>query len=218
VDKGELVLIASFPKSGGSWLVWMLMDLIHKPDYYCDLVDKKILDSYIHKTERPINHQQPNIHIFRHPLDVVCSAYNYALLTDRSVVEEHLFYDVYLNNGHLDNFGNNTTYRTQYEYGLQAPIQIKYEDLLSNTSAQLRKIVTTDQQTLDNTINKYSLENCRKRESEVKDKLSRNTNTNYTFFYKAQKYYYKEKMTQTQIEKGHAVFSDIIKEHWPDSL
>ena len=43
MDKGELVLIASFPKSGGSWLVWMLMDLIHKPDYYCDLVDKKIL-------------------------------------------------------------------------------------------------------------------------------------------------------------------------------
>ena len=43
-----------------------------------------------------------------------------SILTDRSVVEEHLFYDVYLNNGHLDNFGNNTTYRTQYEYGLQA--------------------------------------------------------------------------------------------------
>ena len=52
MDKGELVLIASFPKSGGSWLVWMLMDFIHKPDYYCDLVDKKILDSIYPKNRK----------------------------------------------------------------------------------------------------------------------------------------------------------------------
>jgi hypothetical protein len=209
------VLIASYPKSGGSWLTWMLIDIIHKPDYHCDQVAKAILDKLIMKTEIP-KIANPDIHIIRHPLDVVCSAYNYCFLVNKPVPPLSQYIDHYLANGKLLTL-NTVTYQSMYNYGKKAPIQIKYEDMLENTKKELSKIVASVN--IDKTIEKYSLDNCKAREKTVDpEKIQRNTNKNYTFFNKATKYYYKEQFTPQQIQKGHTVFAEIIEKHWPDSI
>ena len=60
------MLVASYTKSGGSWLVWMLIEMIHKPPFFCDLVDKSVLDEFVKKTEYPLNLglNNPDIHVF----------------------------------------------------------------------------------------------------------------------------------------------------------
>jgi hypothetical protein len=209
------MLIASYTKSGGSWLTWMLIDIIHKPDFNCDQVAKATLDKLIHKTEIP-QIANPDIHIFRHPLDVVCSAYNYCLFTNKPVPSLHEYIDHYLTNDNLLNL-QTVKYKIMFNYGKKAPIQIKYEDLLENTKQELCKIVESNN--IDKTIEKYSLDNCKKREKTIDPvKMQRDINKNYTFFNKATKYYYKEQFTTEQIQKGHNVFADIIEQHWPDSI
>lgn len=209
------MLISSYTKSGGSWLTWMLIDILHKPDYYCDQVSKTQLDKLIRKTEQPIL-DKPDVSIIRHPLDVVCSAYNYCLLTYKQVPSREQYIHHYLMNGNLLEI-QGTTYKNMFNYGQRAPIQIKYEDLLENPQKELQKIVGNID--VSDTVEKYSLENCKQREKNIDTVvMQRNTNPNYTFFNKATKYYYKEQFTQEQIQLGHTVFADILEKYWPDSL
>jgi len=217
------VLVASYTKCGGSWLTWMLIDILYKPPFYCDLVDKSQLDYFVQKTEKPLD-IQPNIHVFRHPLDVVCSAWNYVFLTDRLLgladnlepPTEAQFYDNFIEKGSLMFFHENIKYMRAYHYGQWAPIQIKYEDLLENPKGQLKKIIASGD--IDGAIKKYSLKNCKAREKEKQNQFHRTTNPDYSFYYKADKFYYKEKMTQEQIDKGHEKFYDVINKHWPETL
>jgi len=223
VDTGTLVLVASYTKCGGSWLTWMLIDIIYQPKWYCDLVNKNHLDHYIKKTEIPLN-KKPTIHIFRHPLDVVCSAWNYVFLTDRFAMlgvneekpTESEFYDHFLKRGSLMYFNEQVKYMDAYNYGLKAPIQIKYEDMLLDPKKELQKIIKEGP--IDRAIKRYSLENCKKREKDAQQKLERNTNPDYSFYYKAKSFYYKEKMSKAQINKGHAMFYDLILKHWPETI
>ena len=144
------MLVASYTKCGGSWLTWMLIDILYKPPFFCDLVDKSQLDYFVGKTEKPLD-IQPNIHVFRHPLDVVCSAWNYVFLTDRLLgladnlepPTEAEFYDNFIEKGSLMFFHENIKYIKAYEYGQWAPIQIKYEDLLKNPKGELKKIIAS---------------------------------------------------------------------------
>jgi len=40
------MIVASFTKSGGSWLAWMLADALYSPDIYLDQVDRTtVLDA-----------------------------------------------------------------------------------------------------------------------------------------------------------------------------
>lgn len=225
MDKGALVLVASYTKCGGSWLTWMLIDIIYQPEWYCDIVNKTHLDHYIKKTEIPLGRSyKPTIHIFRHPLDVVCSAWNYVHLTDRfkmlAVNEERPtekeYYDFFIKYGKLKYFNEHIKYMDTYNYGKQAPVQIKYEDMLKNPKKELKKIIKEGP--IDRAIKRYSLENCKAREKQAQEKLERNTNPDYSFYYKAKSFYYKDKMSEAQINKGHAMFYDLILEHWPETL
>lgn len=217
------MLVASYTKSGGSWLVWMAIELLYKPDYFCDLTDKTILDELVKKTEYPIS-IRPDIHVFRHPLDVVCSAWNYTQLVqdEECKLTESEYYDYFLEEGALFNFIPKTQYEDSFVYGLQAPIQIGYEDMLDNPARELIKIVSynpkAELKNVNSAVEKYTLQNCKSREHDAVNTLTRRTNPGHSFFFKARKYYYKEKLNTIQLQKGHAVFSDIIKEYWPDSI
>lgn len=217
-----VIYVASFTKSGGSWLVWMLVDLLTDPDGYCDLMEKGKLDRIVFKTEQPIHNARYDLQIIRHPLDICCSSWNYLKLTDRANISQHDFYESFIETGgkilQLErdswiNFLAHTEPRTN--------ITIRYEDLLDDTEGTMRKIIspTNPQHILDRipiVVEKYSLENCKSREGKVKFK--RPTNKNYTFFNKADKYYYDEILTPAQIDKGMEVFGEYIEKYWPESI
>jgi len=217
-----VIYVASFTKSGGSWLVWMLVDLLTNPDGYCDLMEKEKLDCLVHKTEQPMHNIKYDLQIVRHPLDICCSSWNYLKLTDRANISQHDFYDSFIDTGgkilqlerdSWKNFMAHTEPRTN--------ITIRYEDLLDDTEGTLRKIIAKSNpaRVLDripDVVEKYSVENCKSREGNVKFK--RPTNKKYTFFNKAEKYYYDEILTSDQIDRGMEIFGEYIEKYWPESI
>ena len=199
------MLVACYTKSGGSWLTWMLIDILHKPKFYCDQVNKTVLDKLIHKTESVLD-TKPDVHCMRHPLDVACSWHNYNLLTNRN----HSSFDQHIENY----FADAHKYKNFIQYGKRATHQIRYEDLLDNTEQTLKQIV--GDRDVSEAIKKYSVEHCRLREHSVM--LDRPNNKKYSFFNRATKYYYKDMLNEQQQQKGFAVFRDIIKEYWPETI
>jgi hypothetical protein len=215
VDEGALVLIACYPKSGGSWLAWQLIDILYQPDFYCDQVSKPILDKLIQKTERTIPNK-PDVHMMRHPLDIACSAWNYMLLTKRAKQEEQRnFIDGFIKNKRFNKGGaGSENYDVFMNYASQAPIQLRYEDLLEHTELMLKSIV--GDKPVQESITKYSVEACRNREH-TKD-IGRADDKKYSFFAKADKYYYKTIMNQDQISRGHKAFQKYIELYWPETI
>ena len=215
MDEGALVLIACYPKSGGSWLVWQLIDILYQPDFYCDQVSKPILDKLIRKTERSIS-KTPSVHMIRHPLDIACSAWNYVLLTKRGKPEEQTaFIDKFIENKSFSKNGvSSENYDKFMNYGSRAPIQLRYEDLLDHTELMLKSIV--GDKPVQESITKYSVEACRNREH-TKD-IGRVDDKKYSFFAKADKYYYKTIMNQDQINRGHKAFQKYIELYWPETI
>ena len=210
MDERKLA-IASFTKSGGSWLTWMLIDIIHRPSYFCDQTEKKQLDKLISKTEGKTK-KLPDIHLIRHPLDVCCSAYNYLLLTDRAKQDFNQFIEsFYSTNGRVFGSGNWTLF---VQWAEKCQHQIKYDELCEDPEREIRKILGDID--IRDTLEKYSLEALRVREG--KKELKRPTNNNYTFFNKASSFYYKELMTEAQIRKGNETFKEHIEKYWPKEL
>lgn len=215
MDEGALVLIACYPKSGGSWLAWQLIDILYQPDFYCDQVSKPILDKLIQKTERSMPNK-PDVHMMRHPLDIACSAWNYMLLTKRAKPEEQdNFIDAFIKNKSFNKGGAGSEhYDVFMNYASQAPIQLRYEDLLEHTELMLKSIV--GDKPVQESITKYSVEACRNREHS-KD-IGRVDDKKYSFFAKADKYYYKTIMNQDQISRGHKAFQKYIELYWPETI
>lgn len=203
--------IASFTKSGGSWLTWMLIDILHQPSYFCDQIEKKELDKLILKTEGKIT-KLPDIHLIRHPLDVCCSAYNYLLLTDRAKQDFDQFVESFCRSkGRVfgkQNWVNFVQWAEKCEY------QIKYDELCKDPEREIRKILGDID--IRDTLEKYSLEALRNREN--KTEFKRPNNSNYTFFNKASSFYYKQLMSEKQIEIGNQAFEPQIQKYWPKEL
>lgn len=209
------MVVAAYTKSGGSWLTWMLIDAIHKPDFLCDQVNKTVLDRLIHKTEI-ITASVPDVHLIRHPLDIMCSMWNYMLLTNRAnPQQENEFYHNYLTNGQSSL--NSTPWTKFVDWANNKDtIQIKYDDLVADTRSELQRVLPdTD---ISNTIQKYSVEALRERESESSKKINRPTNENYSFYYMASSFYYKQVLPDHIISKGHALFREQIQQYWPNTL
>lgn len=208
--------IASYTKSGGSWLHWILIDWLHSPDLLLDLEDKTGLDRYIKKTERPLAGVVPDIHLVRHPLDLCYSLYNYLLLTNRATENEK--------EGLLDSFveGNLSLSRTKsyfsfMEWAESAPITIRYEDLNKDPVKTLGEVQKLNpDKPIQPSIEKYSLENVRARESQVK--FSRPTNKKYSFFNKASSFYYAETLSEKQIDTGFKTYDKFIRKYWPETI
>lgn len=209
------MVIAAYTKSGGSWLTWMLIDAIHKPEFLCDQVDKTVLDKIIFKTEQIVR-TTPDVHIIRHPLDVMCSMWNYMLLTNRATEnQETEFYNNFLQNGWSSL--NPTPWQHFIDWaGTENTIQIKYDALVNDTCSELQRVLPDVD--ISSTIEKYSVEALREREPESSKKINRVTNNNYSFFNKATSFYYKEVLSDDMIIKGHKLFQEQIREYWPNTL
>ena len=99
--QGGITWIASFPKSGNTWLRFICFYLIHRRQPR----DSRDLDRFInsrhkadddgrfiktHAAASLLNEYYPNtrgaIYVHRHPLDVICSAANYAVLVGEADV------------------------------------------------------------------------------------------------------------------------------------
>lgn len=103
------------------------------------------------------------------------------------------------------------------EWAESAPITIRYEDLNKDpvkTLAEVQKL--NPDKPIQPSIEKYSLENVRARESQVK--FSRPTNKKYSFFNKASSFYYTEKLSEKQIDTGFKTYDKFIRKYWPETI
>lgn len=209
-------LIASYTKSGGSWLHWILIDWIHSPGKLLDLEEKRILDGYIRKTELIIPNTRPDVHLIRHPLDICCSLYNYFLLTNRATEEDKKeLLDKFV--GGQPSMAFDRSYFEFMEWGMTAPIIIRYEDLNRDPEKALIEIQQVNpNKSIKPSIEKYSLDKVRSREGKVK--FVRPTNKKYSFFNKAASFYYQEILSEKQIEIGLKTYEKFIKLYWPETL
>jgi len=209
------LIIAAYTKSGGSWLTWMLIDAIYKPNFLCDQVDKAVLDKIIFKTERIIR-RNPDVHIIRHPLDVMCSMWNYMLLTNRATGnQETEFYNNFLQEGCSSL--NTTTWKQFISWaGTENTTQIKYDALVNDTHSELQRVLPDVN--ISSTIEKYSVEALRERELESSKKINRVTNEKYSFFNKASSFYYKDILSNDIMDRGHKLFNKQIEEYWPNTI
>jgi hypothetical protein len=199
--------VAAYTKSGGSWLTWLLIEELYKPNFFCDNVSKKLLDGYVYKTERV----EPTctIHIVRNPFDLICSAYNYFLLTERAVSKD--FFKNFLSNKGISGLNPTPWKYFVNHYDKNCEHTITYEDLTENPVETLQNILPISEETLD----KYSLEKLRDREAGVNSAvINRTTNKKYSFFNKASKYYYKDMLDKDLIDLGINTFEEELNRYW----
>jgi len=210
-----LEIIASYTKSGGSWLHWILIDWIYSPEKLLDLEEKRTLDKYIRKTELIIPNRTPDLHLIRHPLDICCSLYNYFLLTNRATEEDKKeLLDKFV--AGQPSLAHNRNYFEFMEWGMTAPIVIRYEDLNKDPEKALLKVQELNpDKPIKPSIEKYSLDKVRSREGKVK--FIRPTNRKYSFFNKASSFYYPEILSQEQIHIGLKTYEQFINLYWPET-
>jgi hypothetical protein len=208
------MLVAAYTKSGGSWLRWLIMDTKSPQDFYGDLVPSAEIDKHVRKTEYILKRGgSADIHIIRHPLDIICSAVNYCHLTNRPIDTP----------SYIDNWITNATLRGLNEYSWKDFVKwagsqhtIRYEDMLEDPVKIVSDFVGKDA-TL--AVEKYDINRLRAREAGVdSNKIGRETNKKYSFFNKASKYYYDELLTPEQIARGKDKFKEEIEKYWPETL
>lgn len=165
----NIVWLASYPKSGNTWVRFMLYAAIFGPPKNSLDVSKKIPD--IHrpmpfdipasgtiqiKTHFELNENHPKltdtskaIHIIRNPRDVMLSAINYRTLTNdsSSELQKDLVIKSFLNekgdpHWKTSGFGTWASHARSWRNATGFPVlPIRYEDLKANPHAQLESML-----------------------------------------------------------------------------
>ncbi len=165
----NIVWLASYPKSGNTWVRFMLYAAIFGPPKNSGAVSKKIPD--IHrpmpfdipesgtlqiKTHFELSAKHPKltetskaIHIIRNPRDVMLSAINYRTLTSdtASQSQKDLVIKAFLQakgdpHWKSSSFGTWASHARSWRNATDFPVlQIRYEDLKSNPHTQLERML-----------------------------------------------------------------------------
>jgi hypothetical protein len=191
------IFLVSYPKSGNTWLRFLLSNLVYKEPATWTNVDRKIPDIHTNTQRRLRQMSQPRIlksHdyfdprykrvvcIVRDPRDVVISYYYYHIKVGR--ITEDYPLDHYVSRfvaGDLDSFGSwgeNVGSWVGAKQDSDGFLLLRYEDMLKQPEHELGKIATflsigaVDEQ-LSQAIQLSSATHMRKLEKETVEKLKR---------------------------------------------
>jgi hypothetical protein len=191
--------IVSFPKSGNTWMRFLIANLI-QPDRPLTLLDMERLVPAIDSQTRkffkamprprvirdhgPFNPQYKNvIYIVRDPRDVLVSAYNFSL--KGALIDESYPITTFVNGfvrgtrSPVGSWGENVASWLATRGNTPRFLLLRYEDMLSDTARELGKVasflgiqVTADR--LAEVVNRSSADNMRKLEKMHGDKWTQN--------------------------------------------
>ena len=128
--------LASFPRSGNTWLRNLLEECTNKQSgsIYQDLVMDRNSDGIVIKTHDSDSFRYTHaLHLIRNPFDAIYSFYLYTLQVENKQVE----WDSY-----VINKTNLWKQHTVYWKNCEMPVlRIRYEDLINNTHNELERIL-----------------------------------------------------------------------------
>lgn len=199
------VLVASYPRSGSTWLRFLLFSALanRRPDF--ELVDLHIPGVYrgwrsamvLSPGGRLLQTHEPNrkeykrvLYLVRDPRDVVCSEFRYQRGTGalRDAAPFEVFLSAFCESG-VNRFGTWGSHVDSYQHPpREARIKtVRFEDLLGNTKAQLAGILDwlgqpTSEDRLDVAVEQSSLSEMKRIEKrESRGGLMRRWKDGHTF-------------------------------------
>jgi len=217
-------MLAGYPKSGNNWIIHLLQYNIIGPEYNPDQKNTNI-----YRTEGLIKPTKDKIiYIVRHPLDVMLSFRNYQVITSRVTEKD---FDTYINNYYVRGgaFGyakwiEHVRYWKQY-----TPYIMSYDNINTKTLEDLYRYCGLPIECAEEALESMSFKKLKAKEAKhVQDgdflhfkKMWGTPNMKALkegkgFFNRGESFYYKEKLTQKQIERGYETFSPEILELWPN--
>ncbi|GAA0486481.1 sulfotransferase domain-containing protein [Salinibacillus aidingensis] len=235
------IFIASYPKSGNTWMRFLLANLIYSKqridfanieDFIVDIYKRKNNeikrnnDINIFKTHsyfRPkFTKYKSNkvVYIVRDVRDVIISYYQYVQKRKNTSIEFNDFYNQFLA-GDIDNYGTwgeNVGSWLGASKGNSNFLLIKYEDMLEDIYSEMIKVcdfldLNVNKSELTMAIEKSSFDNLQKSEVEVQNKAEelKNTNQNIKFFRSGKKGQWNDYLTKKQIEILESQYSNLLK-------
>ena len=229
--------IVSYPKSGNTWLRFLLGTAIKQikvdwfnvdtivPDIY-RLPDKNLLEinrPRLLKSHHSYDARYPKvIYIVRNPVDVCVSYYYFKLKFIKR--NNNLNFTDYFENfldGNLDDFGSwsyNVSSWVKSNHNKEERILFcRYEDMISDTEAELSKVLKFMEINVPNSFLKDSISWCSRdnmAKLEKRDSMSplfKNTDKNINFVSCKNDHKKRVMLTGEQKQKIYSKFSDMMK-------
>lgn len=232
------VFIVSYPRSGNTWFRFLVANLVSSAPVSFGNIESLVPDIYTNSDIRLRRTPQPRIlksheaftpgyrsvvYLVRDPRDVAVSYYDYAIKVrifekgfplDRFV--EH-FLDSSSKINYFGSWGEHVRSWMAAERPAEAFTVIRYEDLLSDAPAQLRRVsnllgVPAEPDRIERAVQLSAAEKMRRSEYEFHDRWSSTKGSlkDKQFVRKAKRGAWKEEMP--------ADLADRILERWPDLM
>jgi hypothetical protein len=230
------LFIASYPKSGSTWLRFMLFQLLLGSDSSFSEVNRYIptvgkhffLRAYLDysfkriiKTHEPFRTNYKHaIYIVRDPRDVLISEFHYQrmtrLISDRTDFDD--FFELFLNKG-VNRFG---TWKNNVNSWLKAKSKnfhiliLRYEDMLNRPHVELETIMDfleleIESGEIDDAIQNNTLINMQKKEQSGRDKTFKNSRKDIKFVRKGKSGGWKEVLSAHQKNMINQKLSNELK-------
>jgi len=164
----DFIWVASFPKSGSTWLRYILAHLLFEPGEKKELIREMVpnmhdwrgglaytwQDAYPIKTHLTKHnlpkrmHSRSAIHVYRNPLDIVDSTISY--MRPKTDAEREDLINQFCKNGTIEPWGQRLgfeSWQRNYDSWMQAGdsfpvLNLRYEDMLADPEKSIRDIST----------------------------------------------------------------------------
>lgn len=233
------IFITSYPKSGNTWLRFLVGCLVYGNELHgFSNIEEKVPDIYLNKEDKLINLERPRIlksHeyfdpryrnvicLVRDPRDVVLSYYSFHKKV--GFIHQNYPIETYVKrfiSGDLDRYG---TWQENVGSWLGARknskqfLLVRYEDLLTNTEAQLSKVasfinIQTDREAISRAVEFSSARNMKKLEREQNDEWlpTKNSRKDIEFVRSAKAKSWQSQLPLVLARDIEAAWSQLMKE------
>jgi hypothetical protein len=236
--KENYKFVISYPKSGNTWMRFLLANLLCDEEIDFVNIEDKVIDIYkrnnkeieenkehlnifkSHSYFRPKFSNNKVVYIVRDPRDVVISYYNHYKKNKRREISFNDYLDLFINSN-IDVFGNwgeNVGSWIGAKNNSEDFLLIKYEDMLKDTFKELKKVcnffnINASDENIKKAVEKSKFNNLKNMEERVEDKAeaTKKTSKKVKFFRKGKSRQWEKELSKEHLERIQNEFSEIMK-------